>query len=204
MLSYRIMDRLLLSLLGFSVAMYITPGPNNVMVAASAASYGIRATVPHMLGVAIGFSCMLALVCAGLGSALVNFPLLLPLFRWVGAAWLLWLAWKIATAAPPGEGGKGRLLGFTGAVAFQWINPKAWLIAVAAAGEYLLPNQSIVIQLARIFLIFLAVGMPCLMVWALLGSGAGRLLRSPARLRAFNIAMALLLVLSVLPVLIET
>ena len=89
-------------------------------------------------------------------------------------------------------------------MAFQWINPKAWLIAVAAAGEYLLPNQSIVIQLARIFLIFLAVGMPCLMVWALLGSGAGRLLRSPARLRAFNIAMALLLVLSVLPVLIET
>jgi threonine/homoserine/homoserine lactone efflux protein len=203
MLSYHVMDSMLLSLLGFSVAMYITPGPNNVMVAASAARYGIRATVPHMLGVAIGFSGMLALVCAGLGSALVNFPLLWPLFRWSGAAWLVWLAWQIAVAPPPGEGGRGRLLGFMGAVGFQWINPKAWLIAIGAAGEYLSPDQSLIIQLARIFLVFLAVGMPCLMVWALLGSGARRLLRSPARLRAFNVAMAVLLVLSVLPVLIE-
>lgn len=203
MLSYRAMDSLLLSLFGFSVAMYITPGPNNVMVAASAASYGIRATLPHMFGIAVGFSCMLALVCAGLGSALVNFPLLLPAFRWVGTGWLLWLAWKIASAPPPGEGGRGRVLGFMGAVGFQWINPKAWLIAVAAAGEYLSPDQPIIIQLARIFLIFLVVGMPCLMVWALLGSGAGRLLHSPVRLRIFNIAMAALLVLSVLPVLIE-
>jgi threonine/homoserine/homoserine lactone efflux protein len=197
------MDSMLLSLLGFSVAMYITPGPNNVMVAASAANNGIRATVPHMLGIAMGFAAMLTLVCAGLGSALVNWPLLLPLFRWAGAAWLLFLAWQIASAPPPGEGGRRRVLGFMGAVGFQWINPKAWLIAVGAAGEYLSPHQPIVVQLARIFLIFLAVGMPCLLVWALLGSGAGRLLHSPARLRAFNVAMAVLLVLSVLPVLIE-
>jgi threonine/homoserine/homoserine lactone efflux protein len=197
------MDGMLLSLLGFSVAMYVTPGPNNVMVAASAASHGVRATVPHMLGIVIGFALMLTLVCAGLGAALVSYPLLLPAFRWTGAAWLVWLAWKIASAPPPGEGGRGRLLGFAGAVGFQWINPKAWLIAIGAAGEYLTPDQPIILQLARIFLIFLAVGMPCVMVWALLGSGAGRLLHSPARLRAFNVAMALLLVLSVLPVLIE-
>ena len=80
---------MLLSLLGFSVAMYITPGPNNVMVAASAANHGIRATVPHMLGIVAGFAVMLTLVCAGLGSALVSWPLLLPLFRWAGAAWLV-------------------------------------------------------------------------------------------------------------------
>jgi threonine/homoserine/homoserine lactone efflux protein len=197
------MDSALLSLFGFSVAMYITPGPNNVMVASSAANHGIRATLPHMLGIAFGFSLMLALVCAGLGSALVTWPLLLPLFRWVGAAWLVWLAWQIASAPPPGEGGRRRVLGFFGAAAFQWVNPKAWLIAVGAAGEYLSPHQSLIIQLARIFVVFLLVGMPCLLVWALLGSGAGRLLRSPVQLRAFNVAMALLLVLSLLPVLIE-
>jgi threonine/homoserine/homoserine lactone efflux protein len=197
------MDSALLSLLGFSVAMYITPGPNNVMVASSAANHGIRATLPHMLGIAFGFSLMLALVCAGLGSALVTWPLLLPLFRWVGAAWLVWLAWQIASAPPPGSGSRRRVLGFFGAVAFQWVNPKAWLIAVGAAGEYLSPHQSLIVQLARIFVIFLLVGMPCLLVWALLGSGAGRLLRSPVQLRAFNVAMALLLVLSLLPVLIE-
>jgi threonine/homoserine/homoserine lactone efflux protein len=197
------MDSMLLSLLGFSVAMYITPGPNNVMVAASAASYGVRATLPHMLGIVVGFAVMLTLVCAGLGTALVNYPMLFPLFRWGGAAWLVWLAWQIAIAPPPGEGSRRRVLGFFGAVGFQWVNPKAWLIAVGAAGEYLSPHQPIVVQLARIFLIFLGVGLPCLLVWALLGSGVGRLLHSPVRLRAFNVAMAVLLVLSVLPVLIE-
>jgi threonine/homoserine/homoserine lactone efflux protein len=197
------MDSALISLVGFSIAMYITPGPNNVMVAASAANNGIRATVPHMFGIATGFSVMLTLVCAGLGATLVNLPLLVPVFRWVGTAWLAVLAWQIATAPPPGEGGRGRVLGFFGAAAFQWINPKAWLIAAGAAGEYLSINHPLPEQLARIFVVFLLVGMPCLMVWAALGSGAGRLLHSPARLRAFNIAMALLLVASLVPVLIE-
>ncbi len=197
------MNSAFLSLVGFSIAMYITPGPNNVMVAASAANHGIGATLPHMLGIAAGFSVMLTLVCAGLGSALVSWPLLLPLFRWVGAAWLVVLAWQIASAPPPGEGGRGRVLGFFGAAAFQWINPKAWLIAAAAAGEYLSPDRPLAVQLARIFVVFLLVGMPCLLVWALLGSGAARLLHSPARLRAFNVAMALLLVASLIPVLIE-
>lgn len=197
------MDAALLSLIGFSVAMYITPGPNNVMVAASAANFGVRATVPHMAGIAVGFSVMLTLVCAGLGSVLVRWPLLLPIFRWVGAAWLAWLAWQIATAPAPGEGGRSRVLGFFGAAAFQWINPKAWLIAAGAASEYLLPDTSLLFQLARIFTVFLLVGMPCLLVWAAIGSGARRLLRSPLRLRLFNIAMAVLLVASVVPVLIE-
>ena len=197
------MNSALLSLIGFSVAMYVTPGPNNVMVAASAANHGIRATMPHMFGIAAGFSVMLTLVCAGLGATLLNWPLLLPLFRWVGAAWLAILAWQIATAPAPGEGGRRRVLGFFGAAAFQWINPKAWLIAAGAAGEYLSPDHPLLAQLARIFIVFLLVGMPCLMVWAGLGSGAGRLLHSPARLRAFNVAMALLLVASLVPVLIE-
>jgi threonine/homoserine/homoserine lactone efflux protein len=197
------MDSLLVSLVGFSVAMYITPGPNNVMIAASAANHGIRATIPHMLGIAVGFASMLVVVCGGLGSALLGLPWLLPAFRWVGAAWLAVLAWKIASAPPPGEGGRGNVLGFFGAAAFQWINPKAWLIAVAAAGEYLSIQQSLPIQLARIFVVFLAVGMPCLLAWAMLGSGARRLLCSPGRVRAFNIAMGALLIASVLPVLFE-
>ena len=197
------MDSLLVSLVGFSVAMYITPGPNNVMIAASAANHGIRATLPHMLGIAVGFAGMLVVVCAGLGSALLSEPWLLPTFRWIGAAWLVVLAWQIASAPPPGQGGRRRVLGFFGAMAFQWINPKAWLIALAADGEYLSLRQSLPIQLARIFLVFLIVGMPCLMTWALLGSGARRLLRSPARVRGFNIAMGVLLVGSVLPVLFE-
>ena len=191
------------SLIGFSVAMYITPGPNNVMVAASAANHGVRATVPHMLGIAFGFSVMLVVVCAGLGSILSIWPPLVPLARVVGALWLALLAWKIATAPPPGEEGPRRLLGFFGAAAFQWINPKAWLIGLAAAAEYMTPNEPLTFQLIRIFVVFLAVGMPCLFVWAGLGSAAGRLLHSPSRLRVFNLTMSGLLVLSLLPLFFE-
>lgn len=197
------MDSTLLSLLGFAVAMYITPGPNNVMLASSGANYGVRATLPHMLGIDLGFSAMLVLVSAGLGSLLLTVPALLPIMRWAGAAWMLFLAWKIATAAPPGEGKRRPLLGVSGAAAFQWINPKAWLIALGAASEFTLPDRPLGEQLARIGLVFLAVGFPCMLLWALLGSGASRVLRSRTQLRAFNVAMAALLVLSLVPVLIE-
>ena len=126
----------------------VQPGPNDQPVLGMATPYQV----------------------AGLGSALVSLPGLLPLFRWAGAAWLVWLAWQIANAPAPGDGGRTRVLGFAGAMAFQWINPKAWLIAVGAAGEYLSPHQPLIAQLTRIFIVFLAVGMPCVLVWALLAS----------------------------------
>src|SRR5580704_1752157 len=106
------------SLIGFAVAMYITPGPNNTMLAASAASYGMRATVPHMLGIAGGFAFMMGVVTAGLASVVLAWPLLLPIMRWGGAAWMFILAWKIATAPAPQAvtiGKRGRVLGFGGA-----------------------------------------------------------------------------------------
>ena len=197
------MNTALLSLIGFSVAMYITPGPNNVMVAASAANNGIRATVPHMFGIAVGFAVMLTLVCAGLGSTLVNWPLLLPLFRWVGAAWLAVLAWQIAVAPPPAKAARRRVLGFIGRRHSSGSIPRPGSSPPAPPANTCRRTIRSSLQLARIFVVFLAVGMPCLLVWALLGSGAGRLLHSPVRLRTFNIAMALLLVASLVPVLIE-
>ena len=196
-------DPFLLSLAGFAVAMYITPGPNNVMVTTSAANHGLRATVPHMLGINAGFSLMLVLVCGGLGSVLLSVPDVLLVMRWVGAAWMLWLAWNIATSPPPGEGERRPVLGFWGAAAFQWVNPKAWLIAVGAASQFLRADQPLGGQLLRIGIVFLAVGLPCLLPWAMLGDAAGRLLHLPARLRAFNVAMALLLVASLVPLLWE-
>jgi threonine/homoserine/homoserine lactone efflux protein len=196
------MDSTLLSLAGFAVAMYITPGPNNVMLASSGASHGLRATVPHMLGIACGFALMLVVVCGGLGSLLLAWPPLLAAMRWIGAAWMAFLAWQIASAPPPGDAGRGKVLGFTGAMAFQWINPKAWLIAVGAASEFTRPDEPLTGQLLRIGVVFLAVSIPCMLPWVLAGRGAARLLRSPARLRRFNVAMALLLVASLLPVLI--
>jgi threonine/homoserine/homoserine lactone efflux protein len=198
------MDPALLSLIGFCLTMYITPGPNNVMVASSAAQYGIPATLPHMFGIAVGFALMFDIVSAGLGSLLLAWPPLLHVLRWVGAAWMVWLAWKIASAAPPGRGERRRLMGFFGAAGFQWVNPKAWMIAVGAATTFLRPDQPLRVQLMRFTVIFLLCGMPCLFVWASLGSGLGRLLGSSRRLRAFNLTMAALLLASIVSVFIES
>jgi threonine/homoserine/homoserine lactone efflux protein len=193
------METSLLALLGFSVVSYITPGPNNVMVSASAAMHGVRGTVPHMIGIAVGFAIMIGLVGLGLAGVITAAPMVALGLRWVMFAWLLLLAWRIAQAGRPGQGAARPPLGFWGAAAFQWVNPKAWLLALTVNSVFITPDRPMLPQLALNFAVFLAVGMPCLLVWALLGSGAGRLLGSPLRLRIFNVTMAALLVISMLP-----
>jgi threonine/homoserine/homoserine lactone efflux protein len=190
-----------LPLLGFAVASSVTPGPNVLMVAAAAAGHGLRAVLPHMLGITFGFGAMILLVGLGLAGPLLASPMLHTALRWVGAAWLLWLAWKIATAPPPRAGEARPPLGFTGAALFQWVNPKAWMIAAAAVPAFTRPGEALLPQILAISLIFVLVTMPCLLVWAGLGATAGRLLHSPGRLRVFNIVMALLLVASLVPML---
>ncbi len=155
-----------LALLGFAIAMSVTPGPNVLMVAAGAANAGVRATIPHMLGIAIGFGGMLLIVGLGLAGPFAAAPVLHTALKWGGAAWLLVLAWRIARAGAPGEGPPRPPLGFLGAVLFQWVNPKAWMIALAAIPAFTTPDGDIL---------------------------AGR------ALRGFNIAMAVLLVLSLIP-----
>ncbi|MBL6456734.1 LysE family translocator [Belnapia sp. T6] len=185
----------LASATGFALAMSATPGPNNAMVAASAVNFGLRRSLPHMLGVSIGFPAMLVLVALGAGEVLAASPGLQAALRWVGAAWMLWLAWKIATAAPaaPGATPRGRPLTLLQAALFQWVNPKAWVIAGAAILAYgASPLLAAIFGLA-------AFG--SLLLWALVGLGAARVLRRPGALVWFNRAMAALLVLSLVPVL---
>ena len=192
-----------LPLLGFAIAASVTPGPNVLMVAAAAAGHGVRAVLPHMWGVTVGFGAMLLLVGLGLAGPLAASAWLHAVLRWVGAAWLLWLAWKIGTAPVAAQGRvAGRPpLGFRGAALFQWVNPKAWMICAAVMPAFTRPGEPILPQALAIALVFVAISMPCLMVWAGIGAGAGRLLGSPRRLRVFNIAMALLLVASLVPML---
>jgi threonine/homoserine/homoserine lactone efflux protein len=191
-------------LVGFSVAMTITPGPNNLMVAAAAANHGITDTVPHITGIAVGFTLMLAIVAAGLGGVVMGVPLLHPVMQWVGAVWLLYIAWKIATALPPAlDGEKRPPLGFFGAALFQWVNPKAWMIALGAASEFVVPGRPLALEAGRIAGVFAIVAIPCILPWAMLGSGTARILNAPHRLRMFNVAMAVLLVISVVPMLLR-
>jgi threonine/homoserine/homoserine lactone efflux protein len=185
----------LASAAGFALAMSATPGPNNAMVAASAVNFGLRRSLPHIAGVSLGFPAMLVLVALGAGEVLAASPGLQAALRWIGAAWMAWLAWRIATAAPPEAAGpaRGRPLTFLQAALFQWVNPKAWVIAGAA-----IPAYGASMLLAAIFAL---AAFASLCLWALVGLGAARLLRRPAALRWFNRAMAALLLLSLVPVL---
>jgi threonine/homoserine/homoserine lactone efflux protein len=192
----------LLAFLLFSVATSGTPGPNNIMVSAAAANHGFRATIPHILGIAVGLAVMLLVFGSGLAGPLAADPRLHRILRWVGVAWMLWLAAKIAFAEGPLSGGRGRPpLSFLGAVLFQWINPKAWLIALATVATYTTAEGSLYRQVALLALLSFLVSIPCVAAWAALGAGASRFLMTPRRLRLFNVAMALLLVASLVPLL---
>ena len=192
----------LLAFLLFSIATSATPGPNNIMVSAAAANHGFRATIPHILGIAVGLAVMLLVFGSGLAGPLAADPRLHRILRWVGVAWMLWLAAKIAFAEGPLTGGRGRPpLSFLGAVLFQWINPKAWLIALATVATYTTAEGSLYRQVALLALLSFLVSIPCVAAWAALGAGASRFLMTPRRLRLFNVAMALLLVASLVPLL---
>ncbi|WP_207536662.1 LysE family translocator [Sabulicella rubraurantiaca] len=188
---------------GFAFAMAATPGPNNAMVTASGANWGFRRTVPHILGISLGFPFMFLAVALGAGEALRLLPWLNGVLRWVGAAYLLWLAWRIATAVPAtGKEAHGRPFSFLQAALFQWVNPKAWMIALGGIAAYATGEGSaFLVQAALLTAIFTAVTLPVVAFWTLAGVGAARFLRSEAALRRFNLAMALLLVLSLVPVL---
>lgn len=188
------------AVLGFAVAASITPGPNTIMVAASGTNHGVTRTVPHMLGVTIGFPVMIAGVGLGLAGPLAADPRVHALLRWVAFAWILFLAWKVATAGQPGKGASRPPLGFIGAALFQWVNPKAWLMAVGAVATYAAPGEGYLPAVLVITGLFAVVGLPCILVWAVFGAGMRQFLAVRWRLRAFNIVMALLLIGSVLPV----
>lgn len=191
---------LLLALAAFSLVSSITPGPNNLMLMASGANFGFRRSIPHMLGIAIGFSVMVLLVGLGLAQLFVRFPVAHTILKLVSVLYLLWLAWKIATAAAPRAGaGRGRPFTFWQAAAFQWVNPKAWAMALTAVTVYA-PGQG-AWAMAMVACVFGIINLPSVSVWTVLGQQLRRLLTSPARLRAFNGTMAVALIASLYPVL---
>jgi threonine/homoserine/homoserine lactone efflux protein len=189
------------SIVTFAVSMSISPGPNNLMVTASGANFGFRRTIPHMLGISFGFPVMLLAVGLGLGQALERWPQVHEVLRYVAAAYLLCLAWRIATAGEPGEAeAGGRPFTFLQAAAFQWVNPKAWVIALSAVATYTTAGEDTLTQILVIGAVFVVAAFLSVSLWAAFGTLIARFLKSPRALRAFNLAMAGLLVLSLVPV----
>jgi threonine/homoserine/homoserine lactone efflux protein len=192
-----------LAMLTFCFVAGVTPGPNNLMLMTSGVNFGLRRTLPHLAGVVVGYAVMVALVGLGLTAVFARVPALLPAMRYLGAAYMLWLAWKIANSGPVGEGEtRGAPLGFLGAAAFQWINPKGWVIALSALTAF-----SVVDDYARnaliVALTYFVVAIPSSGIWAVLGASMRRALADPRVARWFNLAMAALLVASIATVFVE-
>jgi threonine/homoserine/homoserine lactone efflux protein len=187
----------------FAFVSSITPGPNNLMLMASGANFGLPRTVPHMLGVSLGFGFLMLMVGVGLAGLVAAFPWTLTVMRWAGAAYLLYLAFKVATSKGLGASdAAGRPMTFWQAVAFQWINPKAFASSLVAVTTYAIPDH-LLAGVMIVVAVFTLVGAPCIVIWASFGMGVKRILTRPLAHRAFNIAMALLLVLSIAPMLTE-
>jgi threonine/homoserine/homoserine lactone efflux protein len=190
----------LLALWTFAFVSIGTPGPNNVMLLASCANFGLRRTLPHILGINIGILGMLLVVGLGVGALVLAAPGAVLALKTVSIGYLVWLAWKIAHAAPPGEAdANGRPMTPLAAAAFQLVNPKAWAMVLGAVTAYA-PGHDLA-AVAVVLVAFASLGLPRNMAWTMLGGAVRRLLSSPARLRAFNWSMAGLLLASLWPAL---
>jgi threonine/homoserine/homoserine lactone efflux protein len=177
----------------YSFVMSITPGPNNVMLTASGATFGFRRTIPHLLGISVGFGIELLLVCAGLGAIFARWPEIQTVLRWVGAIYLLYLGVRMLGPGPASAGTSARPVTFLQAALFQFLNPKAWVMTITAATLFLPHELGMLAAGAYMLLIMVIMQMPSTAVWALFGSSLRRFLERPAGRMGFNVAMAVAL-----------
>lgn len=176
----------------FALASLYTPGPNNIMLASSGARFGVRRSLPHLLGVALGFPLMLFPMAIGLGAVFEHSPLFRDGLRLVSAGVMLWIGWKIATAGRARTDETARPFTFLMAAGFQWINPKAWAMAIAVVGGYMLGRAPLA-EAALCAGIFAALGLGSATLWTVAGASIRRFLSTEGRVRLFNGAMGLLI-----------
>jgi threonine/homoserine/homoserine lactone efflux protein len=195
------MTELLGPLVLFAAAVTLTPGPNVVLVTASAANFGFRRTIPQMIGITVGFGSMVMAVGLGLAGVVHAEPRLHALLKYAGAAYLLYLAWRIARADAASASARARPIGFIEATLFTWMNPKAWVSALGAAAAFTTVGGDVLWESALIAGVLAAFCLISAVVWAGFGTMIGRYLARPSARVAFNWSMAGLLVLSLIPVL---
>ncbi|OXI65565.1 lysine transporter LysE [Burkholderia sp. AU28863] len=183
----------------FALVTSITPGPNNTMLLASGVNFGFRRTMPHLFGISIGVAILMLCVGFGLGEAFKRLPLLYTILEAASVAYLLYLAWRIGTSGEvKAHGAKPRPMTFLEAAAFQWVNPKAWMMVLTAATTVQL-STDYGMNAAWMSVVFILIGFPCICLWAAFGLGLRRFLSNPRALRVFNVTMAVLLILSLYP-----
>ena len=190
-----------LALVGFSFVSSITPGPNNIMLLTSGVNFGFRKTIPHMFGIGIGFGILLLAVGFGLKEVFEQVPVAQTVIKVAGAAYLIYLAWNIANSGPVEAGeAEGKPMSFMAAALFQWVNPKAWVMAITAMTVYT-GQPDFVTSVFIVCIAFVIVNIPSVSVWCGFGVALREWLSDPKRLKIFNVSMALLLIASLWPML---
>ena len=189
----------------FSFATSLTPGPNNIMLLSSGLTFGYKKTIPHILGVVIGFPLMTIFVGLGLGEFFKVYPFTFTILKIIGILYLLWLAWKIANATPNfnENDANEQPLKFIPIVLFQWVNPKNWIKIITAMSVYVTSVEDATTQIIIITIIFLLTVLVSANSWAMGGVFLKKLIKSDRGIKRFNVIMALLLILSILPTLID-
>ncbi|HEU5100123.1 MAG TPA: LysE family translocator [Roseiflexaceae bacterium] len=182
----------------FAVVAAITPGPSNLILTSTGAAVGVLRGLPCLFGVTIGMGLMMFLVAFGLGSLVLESPMLLLAINWCGIGFLLWLSWKIATAGRNDATSEKKLVGFWRAAMFQWVNPKSWLVSASAVASFLQAGAaSALAQSLGFGTLFVLAALPSCFIWLAFGAGVQRLLRTERAVRAFNVVMGALLAGSV-------
>jgi threonine/homoserine/homoserine lactone efflux protein len=188
-----------LGLAGFVMIGAITPGPNNTLLMASSLNSGFAKTLPFLAGIQSGFALMFLMLSLGLGQLFDLFPLLKEGLKYAGAAFLVWFAWKIATSPIASSSSESKTLNFLEGTAFQFLNPKAWIMCLSAVSVYM-PEETGAQVIAIGIATWVVVGIPCNVAWMLGGRALSSITQRPKTARAINILLALLLLLSIAPV----
>jgi threonine/homoserine/homoserine lactone efflux protein len=195
---------LLIAFVMFAAVMFFTPGPNNIMLLSSGLTYGFRPTIPHIMGITVGFAFMVGAVGLGLGTIFIAYPVLQTILKYAGVAYLIYLAAVIAMSEPvtPDQDNRRGPMTFWGAAMFQWVNAKGWVMVIGTITAYAAIAAypwNIAIQVA----LSLLLGALSCTAWALFGSSLRPILSSRRAVRAFNIVMAVLLLASLYPVFMD-
>ena len=197
---------ILVSIFTFTLSATITPGPNNIMLLSSGLTFGYKSTLAHIFGIVFGFPIMVLLVGLGLGIVFEKFPMILDILKIVGILYLVWMAYKIANNKSTydlKDDQKSEPFTFLQAALFQWVNPKAWIMAISSISIFVKPDVDSLMQIVLIALIFLLSAIVSCNTWVIGGVALKKIIKSEKSIRIFNISMAILLVVSVLPIIFE-
>ncbi|PTA50664.1 LysE family translocator [Shewanella morhuae] len=191
---------LILAIALFAFSSGITPGPNNIMLMTSGVNFGVKRSIPHLMGISLGFPTMILAIGLGLSALFQTYPVIHQIIKVIGITYLLYLSWLIANSSSKMEGKTiAKPFSFIQAAAFQWINPKGWIMAVGAIATFTSVQQDLTAQVITIATVFLCIAFPCALVWLGFGVVLKRLLKNPRQQKIFNICMAVLLVASIIP-----